>query len=35
VGIRIEDDVLITPEGPRILTAEIPRKVEDVEAACR
>jgi Xaa-Pro aminopeptidase len=35
VGIRIEDDVLITPEGPRILTAEIPRNIEDVEAACR
>jgi Xaa-Pro aminopeptidase len=35
VGIRIEDDVLITPEGPRVLTAAIPREVPDVEAACR
>ncbi|MCS6899645.1 MAG: aminopeptidase P N-terminal domain-containing protein [Myxococcales bacterium] len=35
LGIRIEDDVLITPAGPRVLTAEIPRKIEDVEAACR
>lgn len=35
IGIRIEDDILITPEGPRVLTAAIPKEVADVEAACR
>lgn len=35
IGIRIEDDVLITPEGPRVLTSKIPREVKDVEAACQ
>jgi Xaa-Pro aminopeptidase len=32
-GIRIEDDVLCTEEGPRILGPGIPKSVEDVEAA--
>jgi Xaa-Pro aminopeptidase len=32
IGIRIEDDVLITPTGVDILSAAIPRSVEDVEA---
>ncbi len=31
-GIRIEDDVRVTPEGAEVLTAEIPRQVEAVEA---
>jgi Xaa-Pro aminopeptidase len=31
-GIRIEDEVLITPDGYRLLSAAIPRKLEDVEA---
>jgi Xaa-Pro aminopeptidase len=31
-GVRIEDEVLITPTGYRLLTKEIPRKLEDVEA---
>jgi len=35
LGIRIEDDVLITPGGARVLTAEIPRRAADVEEACR
>ncbi len=34
IGIRIEDDVLVTPEGHEILTAAAPKSVEDVEAAC-
>ena len=34
-GIRIEDDVLVTREGARVLTAEIPKEVPDVEAAMR
>ena len=32
-GIRIEDDVHITPDGPEVLTAAIPKTIDDVEAA--
>jgi Xaa-Pro aminopeptidase len=32
IGIRIEDDVLITTTGVDVLSAAIPRRVEDVEA---
>jgi Xaa-Pro aminopeptidase len=31
-GIRIEDDVLVTPGGCRILGRPIPKKIDDVEA---
>jgi Xaa-Pro aminopeptidase len=31
-GVRIEDEVIVTPKGYRLLTAEFPRKLEDVEA---
>jgi Xaa-Pro aminopeptidase len=31
-GIRIEDEVLITSDGYRLLSKDIPRKLEDVEA---
>jgi Xaa-Pro aminopeptidase len=31
-GVRIEDEVLMTDHGYRLLTAAIPRKLEDVEA---
>jgi Xaa-Pro aminopeptidase len=31
-GVRIEDEVLITPDGYRLLTSGFPRKLEDVEA---
>jgi Xaa-Pro aminopeptidase len=31
-GVRIEDDVLLTDTGYRLLSAKIPRKLEDVEA---
>jgi Xaa-Pro aminopeptidase len=30
-GVRIEDDVLVTPDGQRNLTIEVPKRVEDVE----
>jgi Xaa-Pro aminopeptidase len=35
IGIRIEDDVLVTPTGYEVLTAACPKKIEDIEAACR
>ncbi|MBN2012034.1 aminopeptidase P family protein [candidate division KSB1 bacterium] len=34
-GIRIEDDVLVTASGYRVLGKPIPKTVEDVEAACQ
>jgi Xaa-Pro aminopeptidase len=33
-GIRIEDDVLITGDGSRVLGPGIPKTVDDVESAC-
>lgn len=34
IGIRIEDDVLVTRGGAEVLTEAIPRRIDDVEAAC-
>jgi Xaa-Pro aminopeptidase len=34
IGIRIEDDILVTDHGYENLTQSIPRTVSDVEAAC-
>ena len=31
IGVRIEDDVLITPTGYRLLTARLPRTVAEIE----
>ena len=33
LGIRIEDDVLVTESGYEVLTQAIPKEVRDVEAA--
>jgi Xaa-Pro aminopeptidase len=35
IGIRIEDDVLVTPSGCEVLTAEAPKGVADIEALMR
>jgi len=32
IGVRIEDDVLVTPEGYRVLTTEAPKQVEEIES---
>jgi Xaa-Pro aminopeptidase len=34
IGVRIEDDVLLTPEGNLNLTADIPKSVSEIERAC-
>jgi len=34
IGVRIEDDVLVTADGLDVLTAGTPKSVEDVERAC-
>ncbi len=35
IGIRIEDDVLVTRQGPVVLTAGAPKSIREIEAACR
>mgnify|MGYP003593210497 CR=1 FL=1 len=32
VGVRVEDDVLVRPEGPEVLTRAIPKRVAELEA---
>lgn len=32
IGIRIEDDVLVTPDGVEVMTKGVPKEVEEIEA---
>lgn len=32
IGVRIEDDVLVTEQGPIVLTADCPKQIHDIEA---
>ncbi|MEM6990871.1 MAG: aminopeptidase P N-terminal domain-containing protein [Myxococcota bacterium] len=35
IAVRIEDDVLVTPDGHEVLTREIPKQIADIEALRR
>jgi len=35
LGVRIEDDVLVTADGHRVLTAALPKRADEIEAAMR
>jgi Xaa-Pro aminopeptidase len=35
IGIRIEDDVVVTADGSRVLTGSAPRQVDEIEALMR
>jgi Xaa-Pro aminopeptidase len=35
IGVRIEDDVLVTEDGYEVLTAAAPKEVKDVEATMK
>jgi Xaa-Pro aminopeptidase len=32
IGIRIEDDILVTADGCEVLSANLPREIADIEA---
>jgi Xaa-Pro aminopeptidase len=32
IGVRIEDDILITERGPVVLTSDCPKEISEIEA---
>ncbi len=34
IGVRIEDDLLVTRTGHRVLSSDVPKEIREVEAAC-
>jgi len=35
IGVRIEDDVLVTRKGPEVLTADVPKSIREIEQLMR
>ena len=34
IGVRIEDDILVTAKGCKVLTAGVPKEIDEVESLC-